>query len=182
MNGGEIISKRIMLRPMHEDDAEFIVNWRNDPEIKQWFFLSDMLTRESHLEWFRRTRKERIDYMTCLIPGLRPFGTVNYSNINKTRKSAEAGKMLGDKGLWGKGLGEEAFRVWIRYGLNILGFNEIYIQTYSDNKRNIELNKKIGFHIEKVIEYGGKKYKRNVTLMKMYREDAITIGLIKEEI
>ena len=39
---------------MSEEDAPYIVEWRNDPEIKKWMFNQEEITIESHLNWFRK--------------------------------------------------------------------------------------------------------------------------------
>lgn len=149
-------SGRIMLRPMKEEDAEYVVKWRNDPEIKKWMFNQEELTIEKHLKWFRLPRKGRMDYVICDKETEKPIGTVNFTNIKD--KTAEAGKLLGDFSYLGKGYAKEAFGLWIDVGFNVFGFENIYVLTQTLNKRNIALNKKLGFKEteQKMITRNGK--------------------------
>jgi len=41
--------------------------------------------------------------------------------------------------------------LWIKYGINNLGLNKIYLDTVENNIRNVGLNKELGFHIEGVL-------------------------------
>ena len=46
-----IIGNKVRLRTPEgaRADHEAIVQWRNSPEIRQWFFSDDEITLESHL-------------------------------------------------------------------------------------------------------------------------------------
>ena len=132
-----ILGNRLMLRPMAESDASLIVQWRNDPEIMKWMFAQEKITIDSHLNWFYSRGSGRIDYMICLKEANRPIGTVNFSDIDKAAKSAEAGKMLGDRTQWGKGYAKEAFAMWLNFGFFHLDLEAIYIRTFASNSANI---------------------------------------------
>ena len=165
-----LIGDRVCLREMTEADALNIVAWRNDPEIRKWMFNQDVLTLESHLRWFRRSKSDRVDYVICERENHQPIGTVNYTNIGKNE--GEAGKMLGDKTYWGRGFAKEAFLLWLRIGFTVFGFKRIYIRTIADNAANIILNQKIGFEIsgETKMEIDG-NLTVNVLTMELSREN-----------
>ena len=172
---------RVLLRPMREEDAELIVRWRNDPEIRKWLFSTDPFTIESHLEWFRQPKADRLDFVICLRESEYPIGTVNYTNIDFQNAKAEAGKMLGDQTQWGKGLAKESFRLWLAFGFEHLCLTHIYALTLSTNSTNIKLNEKIGFQVEKVLreEYqrGDKLY--DVVVMSLTYKDAQRFGILE---
>ncbi len=174
--------ERVMLRPMREEDAEWIVRWRNDPEIRKWLFSTDPLTVQSHLRWFRRPKADRLDFVICLRESERPIGTVNFINIDFQNAKAEAGKMLGDRTQWGKGLATEAFRLWLAFGFERLGLSYIYVRTLSINHRNIKLNERLGFRVERVLREehrrGDEFY--DVVVMGLAREDAQQLGILED--
>ena len=138
-----ILGEKVYLRKMTEDDAPYIVEWRNDPDIKKWMFNQEEITIESHLNWFREKASNRIDYIICDKKTDKPIGSVSFSNIED--KKAEAGKMIGNKEYRGKGYAKEAYILWLNYGFSELGFEEIYGRTMANNIPNIKLNEKIGF-------------------------------------
>ena len=138
-----ILGEKVYLRKMSEEDAPYIVEWRNDPEIKKWMFNQEEITIESHLNWFRKRSSNRLDYMICDKQTNLPIGTVSFSNIED--KKAEAGKMIGNKKYRGKGYAKEAYTLWLKYGFSELNLEEIYGRTMIDNISNIKLNENIGF-------------------------------------
>ena len=172
---------RVTLRPMREEDAEFIIKWRNDPKIHKWLFSNDTITLQSHLEWFRNRKPNRLDFVICLLDSELPIGTVSYTNIDFENRKAEAGKMLGDRTQWGQGLATEAYRLWIVFGFENLGLYYIYTQTLSTNLKNIRLNERLGFRIEKVLH---EKYRRtdqlfDIVVMRLDREGARRPGTME---
>lgn len=179
-NQGQIIyGKRVFLRPMLLDDAEYIVRWRSDPEILVNIFAREPLTLESHLKWFQSPRENRLDYVICLNDTEKQIGTLNFTNIDRENLKAEAGKMLGDKSIWGKGLAKEAFILWISFGFRELGLNRIYVRTLSTNQTNIGLNKRLGFVEEGLLredyKYGDKYF--DVVVMSILRAEAKKLGI-----
>ena len=178
-----INGERVMLRPMEEGDAELVVKWRNDPEISKWLFAAEPITLESHLAWFRHPKADRLDFVICLRESQRPIGTVSYTNIDSINAKAEAGKMLGDRKLWGKGLAQEAFRLWLAFGFAQLGFEYIYVRTLAANYNNIKLNGKLGFQAERVLK---REYQRgdelfDVVVMGLTRENARQAGILERK-
>ncbi len=177
--GKILYGKRVFLRPMLLEDAEHVVRWRSDPEILANIFAREPLTLESHLKWFQSPREGRLDYIICLKETERPIGTVNLTNIDYQNLKAEAGKMLGDKSTWGKGLAKEAFILWISFGFREMGLNRIYVRTLSTNQRNIELNKKLGFKTKRILREGYKNEEGflDVVVMSILRSEANELGI-----
>lgn len=177
--GKILYGKRVFLRPMLLEDAEHVVRWRSDPEILGNIFAREPLTLESHLKWFQSPREGRLDYIICLKETEGPIGTVNFTNIDGQNLKAEAGKMLGDKSTWGKGLAREAFILCISFGFREMGLNRIYVRTLSTNQRNIELNKKLGFKIEGILREDYRHAGRflDVVVMSILRSEANELGI-----
>lgn len=162
-----LTGEKVFLREMKYEDAQFIVKWRNDPEIQKWMFNQNDITVDEHLSWFNK-RENRIDYVICSTLEGKPIGTVNFINIEGRR--AEAGKMIGEKEFWGGGYAKEAFILWLNIGFHDLKFDEIYVKTMSHNKPNIGLNNKLGFiekeRMNKEISNGKKIIELEMTINK----------------
>jgi len=139
---------------------------------------------ESHLQWFNSQRQDRLDYVICLKDSEKPIGTVSFVDINMQDLKAEAGKMLGNKSMRGKGLGKEAFILWLSYGFKELNLNRIYIRTLSHNSVNIELNKKLGFRQEGVLrqDYKSNAGFQDVMVMGLLRSKAIKMGIYRIQV
>lgn len=139
-------SERIYLRPMEKYDADKIVEWRNNPEIRKGLLSYNFINKDRHLEWYvnNNSNKERIDLMVCLRGKNYPVGTVNFSSIDFKNRKAEYGILI-DKTEWGNGYGKEASKLMFYYGFYELNFNKIYLRVLADNLPAIELYKKLGF-------------------------------------
>lgn len=149
----EIQTQRIILRPMVEEDAQLVVSWRNDPRVRGTSLKDpvSVLTIERHLHWFRRTRSERWDYILTYKETGSAIGSVSFSMAHalKGKHCAELGKYIGEASFEGKGLAAEASRAWLDFGFEELQFPCIFARTAQGNRRNIALNRKLGF-VEKV--------------------------------
>lgn len=181
--GGVLLrGERVVLRLMAEEDAQLIVEWRNDPAIRKWLFSTDKLTVESHLEWFRRPKPDRLDFVICLRESRRPIGTVSFTNIDFQNARAEVGILLGDRTQWGKGLATETYRLWLPFGFEHLDLQYIYGRTLSTNHRNVRKNLRLGFRVEEVLhdEYRRGDELRDVVIMALRCEDARELGLFKD--
>ena len=90
--------------------------------------------------------------------------------------------MLGDRTQWGKGLAKEAFRLWLAFGFERLDLSYIYVRTLSINHRNIKLNERLGFRVERVLREehrrGDEFY--DVVVMGLAREDAQQLGILED--
>ncbi|MFO7742417.1 MAG: GNAT family N-acetyltransferase [Anaerolineae bacterium] len=174
-------AERVTLRPMREKDAKLIVEWRNDPAIRKWLFSDRTLTVESHLEWFRRPKPDRLDYVICLREARRPIGTVSFTRIEPQEATAEVGILLGDRTQWGEGLATETYRRWLPFGFRRLDLQYIYGRTLSTNHRNIRKNLRLGFCVEKILrdEYRRGDEVHDVVVMGLRREDARELGLLE---
>jgi len=164
-----IKGERVLLRNMREDDAPYIIRWRNNPDIIKWMFNQNPLTLEEHIRWFYSEEKQkRYDYIICDILNDKPIGSVCFNNIEGHK--AELGKMIGDKNYEGKGYAKEAVSLWLDFGFNILRLTTIIAKTMSNNTANIKLNEKLGFVIEKedIVVYDNNPYKIFVMTLRKH--------------
>lgn len=55
--------------------------------------------------------------------------------------------LIGEKSEWSKGLGQDALRLLLDYGFNILNLNSIELIVHEDNVRAIRCYEKLGFQV-----------------------------------
>ncbi len=116
-------------------------NWLNDPEIKH---LTDTppFTEEDQAAWFQGLRM-RNDYKVW---GMqlreRKIGVVGLKNICKV--SAEYFGYIGEKDLWGRGLGAEML-AYAETQCAALGISVIFLKVLADNSRAYSLYKSAAF-------------------------------------
>jgi [ribosomal protein S5]-alanine N-acetyltransferase len=77
-------------------------------------------------------------------------GMVSCYNIDRDRKTGEIGIYLGEKDLWGQGLGTDALITFVRHLFNDLGFDSVYLHTYQSNIRAQRSYARVGFEAREV--------------------------------
>ncbi len=168
-------TRRLRLRPMTEADGEIVVSWRNSDHVASMNRAPqrENLTVEKHLEWFKRTRRCRVDCIieerinetgelfledtSCENSRFRPIGSLSFTwravpeqfleNCTGSKNCAELGKYIGEKTALGKGYGYEATACWIEYGFSVLKLECVIAVVRAQNKANIRINEKIGFSV-----------------------------------
>ncbi len=129
-----------MLIPMQPQDYELIMAWRSDPEIYQGFFTqSKPLTWEEHIAWLgsRRNWWELIIWYNGRRVGIVTVGQLDHWN-------PEIGYFVGEKSLWGKGIGKQAVSEVLEH-LKGIGKTHCHTTVLKDNERSLRLLKSLGF-------------------------------------
>lgn len=101
-----------------------------------------------------RSMNLRTILVTTAILALRygsPIVALEHLDHSEKQKRAELSKLIGDVASRGKGLAEEATRLWIKFGLNTLGLEKICVSTLWTQLSNIKFNERVGFRVEGVL-------------------------------
>ena len=166
----KLIGKKCYLSPPSLEDAERWTEWDNDLEVtipmgeeayipfsveKNREIIENLITKQNH-------NFNIVDLKTN-----KPIGRCMLFAVDQVDRRAMFGIGIGDKTYWDKGYGQEATRLLLDYGFNLLNLHNIMLGVYSFNQRAIACYKKIGFkEIGRRREariIGGKKY--DVVLM-----------------
>jgi RimJ/RimL family protein N-acetyltransferase len=83
------------------------------------------------------------------------------------------GIAIGVKTYWGKGYGQEAIRLLLDYGFNLLNLNSVMLGTFSFNERAIHCYRQVGFK-----EIGRRRQARIIAGKKY---DAVLMDILAEE-
>jgi len=147
-----LYTNRLILRPMSEEDASMVVKWRNSEHVSGMSRLSanTEISLESHLNWFRKTRHNRIDYIFCLKESKQPLGSLSYTLLDTEDYgySGLSGRYLGEKQFEGQGYAFEASKKWVSFGFDTLKLECVMGYTKESNAVNRFYNKKLGFKEE----------------------------------
>lgn len=126
-------------------DNKYVAKWFED-ENNKLFFLSTTSKQDLDLE--NISSNEKNIFATITLGDKKPIGLLAILNIDKKHKKGEMRKMIGDISERGKGYAKEATEVWVKYCIESLGLNKIFIYTIETNIKNISLNRQIGFKVE----------------------------------
>lgn len=120
-------------------DASFV--WLQDDELR-YLIDSPQIGKEQQLAWFESlTNKEDYKIWGIQLEG-QPVGACGLKHI--TSQDAEYWGYIGEKSLWGKGLGAEIISRMEAEARKI-GIATLYLRVIKDNPRAIRLYQKCGF-------------------------------------
>jgi len=143
--------ENLRLRLLQEADLPMTLRWRNQDDIRSWFFHSEVISQQQHLDWFKNYILQGDDYIFIIeeiqnVP--RPIGQVSIYHIDWAAQRAEFGRlMIGEQDASGKGHAFKASQMAANIAFFTLGLKEIYLEVLSDNKKAIAIYEKMGFKL-----------------------------------
>lgn len=147
---------RVSLRPMDEAELPLLSRWFSDEEFqrRQWgAWRGPMSIEEARGFWTRFQASDPQAPDTALFAiehGGRTVGFANYRRLNATQSNADIGIGIGERSLWGQGLGTEALRLLVDHLIGDRGLHRIRLHVAATNDRAIASYKKAGFELEGV--------------------------------
>ncbi len=160
----DIESERLIFKRVSSEHISVeYVSWINDPEVNRYLetrgnYTLDLL--KSYIE--EQHNKESYFWAIHLKDSNKHIGNIKIDPINFETKSGEYGILIGDKSNWGKGYASEATKRIIKYCFEELGLTKITLGVIEDNVSAVNLYKKLGFHLDEVIQ-GTKEYNNKIS-------------------
>lgn len=148
-----IQGERVILRPANLpfslDEKEARYRWSQDEELQYW---SGSIPSARSFDEFRRTLAER-DWPSdgrrrsyaILYQSDQLIGMVSCYSIDWKLRTGELGVYIGERGLWGQGLGTDAVITLLVHLFSDLGLRRIFLNTYATNVRALRSYSKAGF-------------------------------------
>ena len=128
---------------INESHTDWIIKWRNDPSINQYFYDRSEYTREGQRRFLEDYEKgDRLDLVLVSIEHGKPVGVFSIKDLS-TRP--ESGRLIGEKEFRGLGLAKESVICISEFAFKYLGIKEIYGETQKRNVRNVRRNESIGY-------------------------------------
>ena len=139
-------TKRLILRPWSENDAEELYKYASDPEVGPPAGWPPHTSAENSREIIRTVLSAPETYAVCLKENGKPIGSVGLHRNDLAEKDDEyeLGYWIG-KPFWGQGLIPEASRELLRYAFEDLGMNRIWCGYYDGNEKSRRVQEKLGF-------------------------------------
>lgn len=139
-------TKRLILRPWCEDDAEELYKYASDPEVGPPAGWPPHTSVENSREIIRTVLSASETYAVCLKEDGKPIGSIGFhrNDLAEDDDEYELSYWIG-KPFWGRGLIPEASREMLRYAFEDLGMNRIWCGYYDGNEKSRRVQKKLGF-------------------------------------
>lgn len=165
----------LALRRARRDDADFLLELLLDEETRPFLSGRAPDSRDAVLAEIERSTREpdAFGWFVIEVDGERA-GSASFHRVNERNRIAEAGRFAVGPRFRGRGLGDEAARMFQRHLLVELGFHRIELQIYGFNERAIAHAERVGYVREGV--------KRKAYLRHGEWQDAVLFGLLREEL
>ena len=139
-------TKRLILRPWSENDAEELYKYASDPEVGPPAGWPPHTSVENSREIIRTVLSALETYAVCLKENGKPIGSIGLHRNDLAEKDDEyeLGYWIG-KPFWGQGLIPEASRELLRYAFEDLGMSRIWCGYYDGNEKSRRVQEKLGF-------------------------------------
>lgn len=142
-------TKRLILRPWEEDDAEDLYQYAKNPLVGPAAGWPPHSSVENSRDIIRGVLSEPETYAVVLKESQKPIGSVgimigSYSNLEISDEEGEIGYWIGVP-YWGQGLIPEAVQELIRYGFEELNLKTLWCAYFDGNEKSHRVQEKCGF-------------------------------------
>jgi len=167
----------IKLKPLSQNHITPFYKWINDYEVIKYslpLFL-DLIKKENIDKWYTELieNKDIINYGIFIESQVQPIGYAGICNISKINKSGEFYILIGEKDMWGKGIGTKVTELILNIGFTDINLNRIFLTVSEPNTGGINAYKNAGFKFE------GKM--RQACFRDNQFHDKIIMSIIKSE-
>lgn len=169
-------TKNFVIRETEFGDYEYFARWETDPEVVRYMSFDEDRTYEDVVrEGLNNAQDEtKLDFTIVSRTEEKPVGRINISRIDRHSDSLDITKVyIGEKGLWGKGVGREIMVELLEYCFTFLHMERITLDFYTGNKRGSSLYDSLGFKHEGTARHAAKKDGRyyDLNIMSMLRSE-----------
>jgi ribosomal-protein-alanine N-acetyltransferase len=134
MYGPVIQGELVRLRPPKPDDALPMVSWFEDLEATQFLGRRTPPSVEMEKEWLESTAKDANSVVWVVEVDGRSVGTTGIREIDWKNGFGTTGTLIGDRSLWGKGIGRETMQMRARYAFIQLPLRKLKSSYFEGNE------------------------------------------------
>lgn len=166
----------VVLRRPEPSDVDALYAYKNDPAVANLLGgFTNGYSRADIEAWVEhhRTLANEIVWAIASVDGARCLGHVGLYNLDHRARRGEFAIMLGDRSVWGRGLGKAVTRLVVDYGFRFLNLNRLELSVLGNNRRAIALYESLGFVKEGTLRQAQFKDNEyiNVVLMALLRAE-----------
>ncbi|HVE91647.1 MAG TPA: GNAT family protein [Actinomycetota bacterium] len=145
MTGGPH-GKKVALRPVEPEDHPLLRTWQNDPEVAHWMDYRLQFSLRDIEEDQQRARRDGRPFVITLED--RPIGKCGLNQFRWEPRVCAMYVYIGDKQLWGQGLGRDAVMALLAVAFDECGLERVELTMLADNSRAGHVYASCGFELE----------------------------------
>jgi diamine N-acetyltransferase len=134
MYGPVIQGKLVRLRPPKPEDATEMMTWFEDLETTRFLGLRNPPSIEMEKEWIDGVAKDPDSVTWVVEVDGRAVGTTGIREIDWKNGFGTTGTLIGDRSLWGKGIGSETMQLRARYAFTQLPLRKLKSSYFDGNE------------------------------------------------
>ena len=171
MIGDELVltGQKMVLREKRLSDAANDYSWRTDPELSRFdaAFPLKLAFREFVLYYTEQLRSLKEDRRWFAIDTLngQHIGNCMYYDLDKNRRQAKIGIIIGDRDYWDKGYGTDAVMTLVAYVFEEMRLERAYLDTLEWNARAQRCFQKCSFVVSGHVNDRGHDF----VIMELYK-------------
>jgi len=150
-----IKGKKVAFRALERGDLPLIRDWRNIPYLRKHFREPMELNMLNQEAWLPKVTASKNDFMFMVeeLATGEPVGVVGLTYINWIIRSGEISLYIGknDSYIDDEGLAEDAVRLIIKYGFEILNLNKIWTELYEYDHKKMAIYEKFNMNRDGVL-------------------------------
>lgn len=138
-----IPGRRVVLRPIEEEDLPLIARWQNHPEV--WWYMD--YERPFSLEDVRQdeVRSRQDGYPFVITVDGRAIGRIGLNRFRRRDRICALYLYIGEPPFWGKGYAQDALMALLGHAFDRLDLHQVELWTLSANDRVIRVYERCGF-------------------------------------
>jgi RimJ/RimL family protein N-acetyltransferase len=167
MYGPVIQGKLVRLQPPKPEDAPAMIAWFEDMEVTRFLARRHPLSAEMENEWLDKMARSDDDIVWVIDHASQMVGATAIHWIDWKNGFGTTGTLIGDKSLWGKGLGRELMQLRTRYAFTQLPLRKLKSGYFEGNEASAKAQAAAGYR-----EVG--RYRADVFVDGRWRDHVIT--------
>jgi diamine N-acetyltransferase len=145
MYGPVLHGKLVRLRPPKPDDAPLMISWFQDLEVTRFMALRFPPSIDTEKEWLDRMARSPDDVVWVIEHDGRAVGATAIHQIDWVSGFGTTGTSIGDKSVWGKGIGGEVMQLRAHYAFTQLPLRKLKSAYFDGNEASARAQAAAGY-------------------------------------
>lgn len=144
------MTKLGILREVAEHELGLMLNWRNEPRIRNNMYTRKEITGEEHLQWWSTVKSNDKNCYLMYELDETPLGIIGFNSIDRVNRNSSWAFYSSPEAP--RGIGFKMEYLAVEYAFNILKLHKLYCEVLNFNTAVIRMHKKFGFNVEGILK------------------------------